>query len=410
MNREHVAGLARKALPAVRAFDQAKKQASDPALDKKFDRAQTDTAAIAEAARVAGDYREAARLDKLVGDSPANSDAPALASEVHSLASQTDRNPPSLASTIPPPMQKETDALASHDEKGAEAASKLAPTRLAISIEAERLARRGDPKAAAAYDLLGQDLGEAINAPEKLDDQVLRPLTERALALAGKKGAEARAAEIAAAKARLAKMEPKAPNAPALAAELDALSALSLQAARDESKDPPLLERLSELVRLAPPVSDWADSTDEEEVAASASHDSEEGLVANPKSWEAHTDSSEILAEAARLVRQIDANRDLEHHDPFPSDQETPPGKESAPQPSDKPSNKPSDKSDQTGRMTGDAGIAITQQTPGGLDQAEWARLNERLQKNIRNSGGENFTEEQRAAIQAYFEKLAATK
>jgi hypothetical protein len=60
--------------------------------------------------------------------------------------------------------------------------------------------------------------------------------------------------------------------------------------------------------------------------------------------------------------------------------------------------------------MTGDAGIAITQQTPGGLDQAEWARLNERLQKNIRNSGGENFTEEQRAAIQAYFEKLAATK
>jgi hypothetical protein len=61
------------------------------------------------------------------------------------------------------------------------------------------------------------------------------------------------------------------------------------------------------------------------------------------------------------------------------------------------------------GKFEGPAGQAVTQPVPKGMDQAEWARLNERLRQAIRSSGVELFSEEQQAAIRAYFERLSAS-
>ena len=58
--------------------------------------------------------------------------------------------------------------------------------------------------------------------------------------------------------------------------------------------------------------------------------------------------------------------------------------------------------------MEGNAGQALTQLPPKGIDQAEWARLNDRLRQAIRSSGIENFAEEHQAAIRAYFERLSS--
>ena len=63
---------------------------------------------------------------------------------------------------------------------------------------------------------------------------------------------------------------------------------------------------------------------------------------------------------------------------------------------------------DQT-KLDGPAGRAVLQPVPKGLDQAEWARLNDQLRHGIRGSGVEHFSEEQQSAIRAYFEKLSAS-
>ena len=402
MNREHTAALARAALPPVRAFARSQKQANDPSKDQKFEDAHGAVDGIAEAERVVGDYREAFRLEALSGDSPSAADGAALLREVQGIASQTDNAPPSLAQTIPPPMQRETDALAGRQEDGAVAASHLAVPRLAISLEAARLRRQGDRKAANAYELLGQDLGEAINASATLDREVLQPLTDRALALAGAKGNEVRQAEIRGAETRLARLPNKPASPNDLAAELDSLSALAMDATKDGSKDQPLMNRLDVLTKLGSAPQDWAESSDPAEVAAGAAHESKEGLETDPRSWEAHHDASEILADAAQQIRMDGAVRGLAHQDPFPSGKPNPP--------SDQPSTEPSEQSDPASRLNGRMGRSLTQKPPAGLDQAEWARLSERLGKGIRNTGVENFSEEQRAAIQAYFEKLGSTQ
>lgn len=402
INREHVAGVARAALPTVRAFARAQQQGKDQTTNEKFEDARREAGKIVEAERVVGDYQAATQLETLAGDSPGKADGPALAKRVRDIASQTDRNPPSLAESIPPPMQKETSALAAGQESGTTAANRLAVPRLAMSLEAARLSRNGDKKLANAYELLGQDLGQAINTPEQLTDTKLQPLTDRALALAGRKGDEARQAEIKAAAARLAQMKDR--QSPAnLAMELEELSTLATDAGRDKKFDEPLNSRLATLEKVATPVQDWSESTDAAEVAASAAQEAEQGLEANPKNREAHAQAAEILGDAARQIRMEEAIQDLAHHDPFPGQ---PDGKPDGPPTPGEPGNKP----DRQVKLDGPTGKALTQAAPKGIDQAEWARLNELLRKNIRNAGADNFTPEQRAAIQAYFEKLGSVK
>ena len=51
-----------------------------------------------------------------------------------------------------------------------------------------------------------------------------------------------------------------------------------------------------------------------------------------------------------------------------------------------------------------------TDNAPPGIDQAEWAKLSERVQQAIRSGGSERFTEEHQEAIRAYYRKLGEEK
>ena len=403
LNREAVAGQARAALPAARALARATPDAHTPADDPNYAAAHAAAERVAEAERVIGDYQNAAHLEALAGATPQTADAPALARELRNIANQTDRNPPSLAAAIPPPMQQAGAALAAGQTTPAAAADQLAKPRLALSLEAARLNRQGDRPAATAYELLGQDLGKVLNQPAGLDAPTLQPLTDRALALAGAKGDAARQAEIQAAQARAAQLAAEHPASPlALAKELDTLAAEAMDATRNAALEAPLHAGLEKMEGLAAPVRDWSDSAVPVEVAAGAAHDAAAGLAAAPKSWEAHQQASEILADAARQLRQNAALQDLAGHEPFPA-----PPADAAAEPTP---GEPSLAETRTAHPEGAAGRALTQAPPRGVDQAEWARLNDRLRQGIRNSGAEHFTPEQRAAIQAYFEKLGSVK
>ena len=104
-----------------------------------------------------------------------------------------------------------------------------------------------------------------------------------------------------------------------------------------------------------------------------------------------------MLAEAARQIRSDAAVSDLAQLNPFPS----PPSAAEL-----QTRNGPA-AMEANGPQEGMAGKASVQTPPAGLDQAEWARLVERLRQAIRSSGIENFSQEQQAAIRAYFERLS---
>ena len=401
MNREQVAAEARKALPAARAFARTQAAGENPKLPEKYDEMKQAVARVEQAQRVVGDYTEAARLANLAAEAPEAAKGRETAQFVRDLASRTDNNPPSLAKTIPPPMQRQTAALERQPAAAASAANLLAKPRLAMAIEASRLFRAGEPKTAAAYELLGDDTGALLDQPDKLGAATLRPLADRAAALAGEKGEEARQAEIRAAEARMRQMADATPNqAPALAAKLDALAGLAKQAAGEAAKRPPLDNQLGETSTLAAPVEDWADSTNPAEIAASAAKDAQEGIHAAPKQWESYNDASQILADAARQLRMGEALDQLANLNPYPEPQ--------APDALDPQHTPPSMATLDKVRMDGPAGRAITQPPPKGIDQAEWARLNEQLRRGIRSAGIEHFSEEQQIAIRAYFERLSA--
>ena len=59
---------------------------------------------------------------------------------------------------------------------------------------------------------------------------------------------------------------------------------------------------------------------------------------------------------------------------------------------------------------TPENGPMPTDNAPPGIDQAEWAKLSERVQQAIRSGGSERFTEEHQEAIRAYYRKLGEEK
>jgi hypothetical protein len=352
-----------------------------------------------EAQHIAGDYEEAQRLEDLAGDTPQTSKGKETAQLLRDLAGRTDRNLPSLAQTIPPPMSEQTAALEQQKETPLQSANLLATPRLAMALESSRLLVQSDRKTAVAYGLLGEDLGALVDQPDKLNAPALQPLADRAAALAGEKGEEARQAEIRAANERLRQLARDRPENPeALAGRLDELSALARQAAGDTPKRQPLTAGLDETCKLAPPVPDWAESADAREIAASAAHESSTEIQASPSQWESYNDASLTLADAARQVRMNTAMNELSDLSPFPA----PPSlAETLDQ------NAPASAA-MNGNIEALAGKALTQPAPKGIDQAEWARLTERMRQAIRSSGIENFSEEHQAAIRAYFERLSS--
>jgi len=400
INREQVAAEARKAFPPARAFERAQNASDQGRMAERYQKLQPRVAAVLKAERVAGDYSGAQRLESLAGDSPQNARGRETTRELRALASRTDRNFPSLAQSIPPPMREETDSLENYQSTPAESANELAQPRLAMSLESSRLLLQGDRRTAVAYELLGGDLGALLDSPDKLSAPTLKPLAERAAALAGEKGEQARQDEINAANERLKQMAKDTPENPdAVAEQLDSLSALAKEAAGDAPKREPLNTQLDEMGALAQPTTDWTDATNPREIAAGAAQESSSEIQSAPKRWESYNDASQILADAARRIRMDSATADLADLNPYavpaaPSDEMA--------------TTTGPTLNERTGNLDGATGTAITQPPPPGLDQAEWARLNERLRQAIRSSGIENFSEEQQAAIRAYFERLSS--
>jgi hypothetical protein len=398
MNREHIAAEARRAFPEVRAFALAQKSTNPPDLTAPYLAMKHAVAEVQKSQWIVGDYRGAEKLTTLEGHAPANAKGKELVNEIRGLASSTDNNPPSLAQNIPPPMKEQTEALDTHAIAPQASAEELALPRLAMALEAARLQKQGDRPSATAYAFLGQDLGELLVAPDQLNAPALKPLSDRAAALAGQKGEPARQAEIKAASERLRALAntPKA-NPEAVAARLEALSALSQQAAGEAKQRPSLTQQLNEMTALATPLADWTESNDPLETAASAANESLQEIQAAPKQWESYHDASQILADAARQVRMEAATRQLGALNPFP-EPEAKPGTAKLPALSPMPS---------TGSEAL-AGKVPHLQAPAGTDQADWARLSDRLRQAIRSSGIENFSEEQQTFIRAYFERLSS--
>jgi len=404
INREQVAAQARQAFPAARAFARAQMAQDNPGLTEKFDKMEHAVAAVEKDQRVAGDYQGAARLESLAGKAPQTARGKETANELRDLAMRADNNPPSLAKAIPPPMQDQTQALEQGTVTAPDSANQLAWPRLAMTLEASHLFRQADPRTAVAYDVLGEDLGSLLDSPARLNPTTLQPLTDRAAALAGQKGEEARQAEIKAANERFRLLAANTPNdQEALAARLDGLSALAKEAASEDPKRQPLASQLDETTKLAPPAADWADSTNPKEIAAGAAQESLNGIQAAPKQGQPYNDASETLADAARQLRMDAALGDLAALNPYPASQLV--ASPDLPDPTE--ANSPAH---QTVKMDGPAGkaIGIAESAPKGMDQAEWARLNERLRQAIRSSGIEHFTAEQQAAIRAYFQRLSS--
>jgi hypothetical protein len=402
INREQVAAEARRAFPAARAFARAQKAQDNAGLPAEFDKMKLGVAAVEKAERVAGDYQGALKLEALAGDAPQTAKGKETANELRDLALRTDSHPPTLAQTIPPPMQQQTEALEQQKVSAPESANQLARPRLAMTLEASRLFRQSDPRTAVAYDLLGEDLGALLEAPATLKATTLKPLTERAAALAGQKGEAARQAEISAANQRFKQLAANTPgDQEALAGRLDELSNLAKQAAGDSSKQQPLASQLGETARLAPASADWTESTNPKEIAAGAAEESLTGIQAAPKQWESYNDASQLLADGARQIRMDAAVRDLYELNPYPAPQLAAPNESGN-------TAQANSSSQGTGKWNGPAGQASIEPAPKGIDQAEWARLNERLRQAIRSSGIELFSAEQQAAIRAYFERLSS--
>ena len=399
INREQVAAEARKALPPARAFERAQATQNDPAMAAKFENLKGRVEDVLKAQRIAGDYAEAQRLEDLAGDTPQTSKGKETAQLLRDLAGRTDRNLPSLAQTIPPPMSEQTAALDQQKSTPLQSANLLATPRLAMALESSRLLMQSDRKTAVAYGLLGEDLGALVDQPDKLSAPALQPLADRAAALAGEKGEEARQAEIRAANARLKQLASDRPENPeALADRMDEMSALAKQAAGEAPKRRPLTTQLEETSKLATPVADWAESADAREIAASAAHESSTEIQASPSQWESYNDASLALADAASQIRMATAVNELAGLSPFPP----------APSLTETLSQNAPASAAMNGNIEALAGKALAQPAPKGIDQAEWARLTERMRQAIRSSGIENFSEEHQAAIRAYFERLSS--
>jgi hypothetical protein len=399
INREQVAAEARKALPPARAFERAQATQNDPAMAAKFENLKGRVEDVLKAERIVGDYAEAQRLEDLAGDTPQTSKGKETAQLLRDLAGRTDRNLPSLAQTIPPPMREQTAALDQQKSTLVQSANLLATPRLAMALESSRLLMQSDRKTAVAYGLLGEDLGALVDQPDKLSAPALQPLADRAAALAGEKGEEARQAEIRAANARLKQLASDRPDNPeALADRMDEMSALAKQAAGEAPKRQPLTAQLEETSKLATPVADWAESADAREIAASAAHETSTAIQASPSQWESYNDASLALADAARQIRMATAVNELADLSPFPAPTSL----------TEAQNQNASASAAMNGNVEALAGKALTQPAPKGIDQAEWARLTERMRQAIRSSGIENFSEEHQAAIRAYFERLSS--
>jgi hypothetical protein len=350
---------------------------------------------IATAERRAGDLPRAETLERAAAQAnPRN-----LGEQLRDLAQRERERPASLGHLVPPPMHEGVQALDESPTAQVETANRLAKPRLALALEAERLQRESARKPAAAYSQLGRELGQLLEAPDKLTAQTLRPLAERASALAGMNGDPARQAEVNAGWDRAQQLTKDLAGqlpADALASRLDRVADEARESADNAAKRPDLDTDLDDLA--APP----APASPEQDIAAEAAGEAKTSIAAAPKERESYQEASRTLSNAAGEVRLSQA------------------GKQAAAAASRKPGgNQPGQGSNSQelagqpregdyNRPTGSA--AGLNEVVAGEDQAEWARLREKLREGTRSSTVEHFSEEQQEAIRAYFQRLSSEK
>lgn len=402
INYEQVAADARKSLPAVRAFERAQKAKNETAMSQKYAAMKEAVAEVQKDERLIYDNDSAEKLEKLSGQNAKEAKGQELFNELRGRANWTDNNPPSLAQTIAPAMREQSEALKKEKITQQDAANTLARPRLAMALEAARDNMQGDRRTAVAYQMLGQDMGETLQKPESISPEKVNALADRAAALAGQNGEEARQRELKSAEERLAAMKREAPsNEQALASQLEEMSNEAKDAAGNSSKQEPLAGKLDQMAHQGQPVPNWSESTDAKEIAASAANESLEDIKAAPKQWDSYNEASQILGDAARQIRMDAVLNQMADLNPFQMPESPAQQAEEALRAA---------MEAKSGKIEGSAGRASRQAAPKGIDQAEWARLNERLRQGIRGSGIENFSEEQQAAIRAYFQALGSEK
>ena len=424
------ATLATEALRQNRALANAQ---GDPVREAQAYAQMRETVTeVAQTERARGNQGGAEAMERALSNAPANVRLDDLANQLRNVRNAIPKVPESVASLPAPPMREQARALKKDPEARDPAAEALAKPRLALAVEAERARRHGDPALGNAYQRLGRDVGSLLQKPEAITSPKVDRLADRAEALAGARGGEARQREIAEANRTPASPEatdPASQEAASLAQRLGQLSTEAGAAAGEAKRRPALMSGLDELAAL--PLGDSAaaasatsgDASQSSKlkaqssksrpstraVAAGAAGEASGQIRAAPKEWNAYKEASQTLADAAEQLRLGQAG--AETAEARPPCQE--PGSEAGgEQPglaqkgpsSPTPGSASAQDSGSTERPVGDAtGLASSAR---GEDQAEWARLAARLRQSVRSTGIEHFSEEQQEAIRAYYRRL----
>ncbi len=326
-----------------------------------------------------------------------------LIQRLHSLVLRAWEPAVSLADTIPPPMYDGVRQLDEAPQAQVATAEFLAQPRLALAVEAERLRRQGDRKTAVAYAQLGQDLGRLLLPAEQLRPDTLTPLADRAAALAGLRGAQAREAEINAAAERHPPPPPAAgpDTAKPLAERLDELAEEASQAAADRAKRPTLDSGLEEMAAPSQP------GTDEQTIARDAATAAEDDIKAAPQRGQSYHDASRELASGAAELRLRQAAQQA-----AAAQAAAQRAAETAAQAAARLASHARPPSFRLHAQEGDFLRPVG--TAAGLDrevsgptEADWAKVREQLRTAAGGGGIETFSEEEQAAIRAYFKRLA---
>ncbi|QDU60111.1 PA14 domain protein [Planctomycetes bacterium Pan216] len=264
MTREReLADASREAMEQVRDLVRARHDQNAPKALEAHEELTESLAEVAELTEAAGDRRAASDLRKMAEETLEDSQVAKLASRLRkNIDRSTARRPESLAKTLTEQLahdKSEVEKNIPDRESQRKAKAGLARSVLASALEAER--ERGNKEEAAAYRQLGQDILEELLKEEPLKAERIEPLAQRAAALEGAKGDQAKKEEIAAALERQEGMNADTPATKENAeGSLEELAQRAEEARRDKEKREDFLETLKGMLasHQPPPSGDAA--------------------------------------------------------------------------------------------------------------------------------------------------------
>jgi hypothetical protein len=410
------ARLASEAAREMRAWDAAR---GDPAAEAKaHGRLREAVSEVARSERMRGNSGGADGLERAVSTAPSHAKREELAGQLRNVRNALPHVPESVASLPPPPLREQAQAIGKNSGARTQAPEALARPRLALAVEGERARRTGDAGLARAYERLGRDLGQLLQRPSEITQPGLDRLADRAEALAGARGGDARQKEIAQSSQPSPPGDASAPEDAEdrrFADRLDRLAGQSRDAAGESSKRPALMKDLEHLGEEGAQPEDSLEQGQGKPrgraraVASAAAREASGEIGSAPKEWSSYQAAAGTLGDAAERLRIGRASAETASARPpqQAADGEPSEGPSAAAGVANAPGPKraaPGDGEQGTQRDPGDAsGLASSAK---GEDLAAWARLSARLQQSIRSSSIEHFGEEQQEAIRAYYRRL----